>query len=585
MLNVYKKLISYVPEKQYLVYLTIILSIASTFLQLSAFYYLYVFFNELLKTTDPEIITTNLMKIVLLLVLGSLCYMASGLVSHMFAFRLETNLRKYGIEGLSKASFRFMDTNESGKVRKILDDNAALTHAAVAHLIPDNTGASLMPILLIILGLMIDWRVGVVLMVLLVASGVLMYLMMGEKEFMKIYQAALERLSTETVEYIRGMQIVKVFGVDVRSFKALNAAIKDYGQNALDYSMSCKRPYVVFQEIYLGLMAIIIPIWLLFSDLQANPTEVIVPLLMLLFLSGVLFTYMMKVMYIGMYVFQANDAIAKLESIYADMQKDSLTFGEHEEMDDFTIRFDDVSFSYNDKPVLEELTFSLPAGKTYALVGESGSGKSTIAKLISGFYKVQDGSITIGGYPIESYSEECIIKNISFVFQNVQLFKKTLYENVALAKKDANRCEVFHAMHLAGCDSILNKFPEREETMIGSKGVYLSGGEKQRIAIARAILKDAPIVIFDEASAAIDSDNEHQLQQAFHNLMQNKTVIMIAHRLSTIKKVDEIIVLQQGQIIERGTDETLMAKRGTYYQLQELYQEANDWRVTDGTTN
>ena len=253
--------------------------------------------------------------------------------------------------------------------------------------------------------------------------------------------------------------------------------------------------------------------------------------------------------------------------------------GEHEVFKDCNIEFDHVSFGYSDNMVLEDLSFQLGEGKTYALVGSSGSGKSTIAKLISGFYNVDKGEIRIGGVSLNAYSNEAIINNISFVFQNAKLFKTSIYENIALAKRDAKREEVMEALRLAGCQSIIDKFKDAEETVIGSKGVYLSGGEKQRIAIARAILKNANIVIMDEASASIDPDNEFELQKAFKNLMKNKTVIMIAHRLSSIREVDEILVLDEGKIVERGSDEELMSKESKYKRLQEMYGIANEWRV------
>ena len=263
------------------------------------------------------------------------------------------------------------------------------------------------------------------------------------------------------------------------------------------------------------------------------------------------------------------------------MQEDKLSYGRREHFDNFNIEFENVSFSYGENKVLRNMSFSLDEKKTYALVGHSGSGKSTIAKLLSGFYKIDSGAIKIGGFPLEEYTKEAIIRNISFVFQDSKLFKKSIYENVALADDKAGREEVMEAMSLAGCDEIIAKFKERENTIIGSKGVHLSGGEKQRIAIARAILKKSSIIIMDEASAAIDADNEYELQKAFKNLMKDKTVIMIAHRMTSIQNVDEIIVLENGKLMERGDNETLIRKNGIYSRLLNLYNTANDWRVSN----
>ena len=582
MVSVYKKLISYAKEKKQLLFITIVFSVLAAVFQVSAFYYLFKLLENLILLSDVSGAKRAALIIAGSLACGGILYFLSLIVSHLFAFRLETNLRKFGIDGLTNASFKFFDVNSSGRIRKLIDDNAAQTHMAVAHLIPDNTGAMITPILVLILGFFISVRVGVVLLVLTLVSLVLLKLMMGEAQFMKRYQESLENLSSETVEYIRGMQVVKIFGVDVRSFKALNTAIKEYAQNALNYSLSCKTPYVIFQAMFFAIVAILVPLILLFVDLRGDLPLLSLELIMVFFLSGVLFTYIMKIMYLSMYIFQAQDAVSKLENLYDEMQEDLLEFGERAEFKNYDIEFSNVSFGYKkDNLILENLSFKLEENKSYALVGASGSGKTTIAKLISGFYKVDSGEIKVGGENISSYSKEALIDKVAFVFQDSKLFKTTIYENVAIAKKDASREEVFEAMRLAGVDGIISKFKDRENTMIGSKGVYLSGGEKQRIAIARAILKDAKIVIFDEASAAIDPDNEHELQKAFSNLMKEKTVIMIAHRLTSIKNVDEILVMEEGKIIERGSDKELMERDSVYKHFQETYKIANDWRVAD----
>ena len=578
-MNVYKKLFAYAREKVFLGYLAILLSSISVLFTIWGYYLIYKFLYNLIMLNDLAVSEKYAIKIVVVLTAGAVLYILSGVFSHMLGFRLETNLRKRGIEGLSQASFRFFDMNPSGKVRKIIDDNASQTHQVVAHLIPDNAQAFLTPILAIILGFLISTRVGLVLVILTVFAGLLLFSMMGEQKFMKIYQESLAELSAETVEYVRGMQVVKIFGASVESFKSLYNAIKSYSKYAYEYSLSCRKPYVLYQLIFFGLAAILLPVVVYATDMLGDSDMLLVELLMLFFLSGVLFVSFMRIMWVSMYVFQGNYAVDTLEGLYEDMQMDKMKHGEYEVFKDCNIEFDHVSFGYNDNMVLEDLSFRLGEGKTYALVGSSGSGKSTIAKLISGFYNVDKGEIRIGGVSLNEYSNEAIINNISFVFQNAKLFKTSIYENVALAKRDAKREEVMEALRLAGCQSIIDKFKAGEETVIGSKGVYLSGGEKQRIAIARAILKNANIVIMDEASASIDPDNEFELQKAFKNLMKNKTVIMIAHRLSSIREVDEILVLDEGKIVERGSDEELMSKESKYKRLQEMYGIANEWRV------
>ncbi len=578
MLTVYKKILSYVPKERYLAYIGILLSMLSVVFKVWGYYYLSKFLIEIIVYNNIENAKYYGFCMVGLLIIGITLYGIAGLVTHVLGFRLETNLRKYGIEGLSKASFSFFDTHPSGKTRKIIDDNATDTHMIVAHLIPDNAGAILMPILLLVLGFFVSLKVGIILIILSIVGGISLSMMTGEKEFMKIYQESLETLSSETVEYVRGIQVIKIFGISVESFKALNTAIKNYSKYSLEYAMSCKRGFVGFQWFFFSFIAMVIPILLLFFNIE-DPKMLAVELIMVLFLSGALFVSLMAIMYVSMYAFMGQSVVEKLESIFEEMNSNKLTFGSNEEFKNYNITFENVSFGYTDKKIINDLSFSLEENKSYALVGSSGSGKSTIAKLISGFYKVDSGVIKIGNRSISSYSEEALINNIAFVFQNVKLFKTSIYDNVKIGKADASYEEVMTAMNLAGCNSILDKFSEREQTQIGTKGVYLSGGEKQRIAIARAILKDAKIIIMDEASAAVDPENEYELQRAFSNLIKDKTVIMIAHRLPSIRNVDEILVMDNGEIIERGTDRELMALDGEYKKLQSLYNKANEWRV------
>ena len=578
MLTVYKKILSYVPKERYLAYIGILLSMLSVVFKVWGYYYLSKFLIEIIVYNNIENAKYYGFCIVGLLIIGITLYGIAGLVTHVLGFRLETNLRKYGIEGLSKASFSFFDTHPSGKTRKIIDDNATDTHMIVAHLIPDNAGAILMPILLLVLGFFVSLKVGIILIILSIVGGISLSMMTGEKEFMKIYQESLETLSSETVEYVRGIQVIKIFGISVESFKALNTAIKNYSKYSLEYAMSCKRGFVGFQWFFFSFIAMVIPILLLFFNIE-DPKMLAVELIMVLFLSGALFVSLMAIMYVSMYAFMGQSVVEKLESIFEEMNSNKLTFGSNEEFENYNITFENVSFGYTDKKIINDLSFSLEENKSYALVGSSGSGKSTIAKLISGFYKVDSGVIKIGNRSISSYSEEALINNIAFVFQNVKLFKTSIYDNVKIGKADASYEEVMTAMNLAGCTSILDKFSEREQTQIGTKGVYLSGGEKQRIAIARAILKDAKIIIMDEASAAVDPENEYELQRAFSNLIKDKMVIMIAHRLPSIRNVDEILVMDNGEIIERGTDRELMALDGEYKKLQSLYNKANEWRV------
>ena len=322
-----------------------------------------------------------------------------------------------------------------------------MTHMIVAHMIPDNSQAVLGPVCAIVLGFIVSLRVGIILTILMIFALVMLKLMMGGKNFMKTYQEALQRLSEETVEYVRGMQVIKIFGVKVESFRTLHKAIKDYSQYAYEYSQSCKRGYVNYQWIFFGLIAfLIIPISFCFYKL-GNPHALAVDLIMVLFFSGVLFVSLMRIMWLGTYVYQADFAVDTLENLYEDMKTEKCNFGNREHFENYDIEFDRVDFGYGEKSVLKDLTFKLEAGKIYALEGSSGSGKSTIAKLISGFYKVDSGKIKIGGRALEEYTQEALIKAVSFVFQDSKLFKKTIFENVALAKENAEKHQVMEALH------------------------------------------------------------------------------------------------------------------------------------------
>ncbi|MDO4778747.1 MAG: ABC transporter ATP-binding protein [Tissierellia bacterium] len=578
-MKVYKKLFTYVGIEKFYGIIAIIFSTISFLLTIYGYYSMFKFLNAIIVHKDLDLGKSFAVNMSIALTAGGITYLLSGLFSHVLGFRLETNLRKRGIDGLTDSSFRFFDLNSTGFVRKTIDDNAAQTHQIVAHMIPDNAQAFLGPIFTVALAFFVSTRVGIVIILLAIFAGVTLQRMMGDQEFLKKYQKSLEVLSSETVEYVRGMQVVKIFGAKVDTFKALYRAIKEYSKYAYDYTKSCKSAYVWYQWLFFGLVSLlIIPISLYISDL-GNPEILAVDLIMTLFLSGLLLVAFLRVMWISMYIYKANYAVDTLEALYKSMNEDKLSFGEDTKIDNYDIEFKNVSFGYNENSVIENLSFKLEEGKSYALVGSSGSGKTTIAKLISGFYKVDEGKILIGNKPIENYTHETIIKAISFVFQDPKLFKKSIYDNVAIANKNATRDEVLKAMTLAGCDQILDKFPERENTIIGSKGVYLSGGEKQRVAIARAILKDSRIIIMDEASASIDPDNEHELQKAFSALIKDKTVVMIAHRLSSIRAVDEIIVLEDGKIIERGSNLELLNSDSKYKKLLDLYNSANEWRV------
>ena len=578
-MNIYKKLFKYVPDKKYLVYIGIVMSLISSALSILPYWYLYKFLNEFLLKKDITQAKNYAITIFVIMLLQSLIYFIAGGFTHLFAFRLETNLRKAGISHLMKASFSFFDVNESGRIRKIIDDNATDTHMIVAHLIPDITLALVTPILLFIIMFSVDVYLGIATVILTILSGIFTMLMYGDIKFMEKYNKCLERVNSEAVEYVRGMQVLKIFKASIFSFKSFYDSIMDYSKSAYEYSKSCKQPFVIFQIILLGAAAFVTPFAIMISKGGQNNVEIMIKLIFFTCFIGTLFSCFMRIMYVGMHQFMATQAVDKLETLFTEMEVNNIKYGEETNFTAYDIEFKNVSFKYDNTNILENLSFKLDENKTYALVGSSGGGKSTIAKLISGFYKIDEGEILIGGKNISAYSRESLMNNISFVFQNSKLFKTTIFENVKIGNENASYDDVMEALKLARCDDILEKFETREKTIIGSKGVHLSGGEIQRIAIARAILKDAKIIILDEASAASDPENEHEIQLAFSNLMKDKTVIMIAHRLSSIRNVDEILVVDKGKIVERGTDKELMEIGGRYKYLQDLFSQANEWRI------
>lgn len=580
-MNTYRKLFAYIPQLKGLAILAVIISGASCILITSGYYTIYRFLHALIVTSNLQSAQSFAFVIMLLLLAGSIFRGISGLIAHNVGFSLETALRKRGVEGLNTASFRFFDTHSSGSIRKTIDDNAALTHTIVAHIIPDGTRAFLMPIFIIVVSFFVNIRVGLCVTILTLVTGAILASMMGGNQFMKVYQDALDKLSAETVEYIRGIAVIKIFGVSISSMKKLFTLIQTYSDYAYQYSKHCKKSYVLYQFLFFGVAAILVIPIVFFLPKLGSPSILALDLMMVLFLSGLMFAAFMSVMYIGMFAFQGNYAVDSLEALYKQMADESMHFGNETHFAHHSIEFKDVSFSYGDKHVLQNLSFTLEENKIYALVGESGSGKSTIAKLICAYYPLDSGAVLIGGKPLSSYTQEALIREIAFVFQDAKLFNDTLFNNVHCAKRDASHEEVMAALSAAGLDSVINKLEKREIMLIGTKGVYLSGGETQRVAIARAILKNAPIVIMDEASASVDADNEYELQKAFKQLMRGKTVIMIAHRLSSITGVDEILLAEQGKIVERGSHAQLIAQNGKYKRLYTLYTQANEWRVSN----
>lgn len=579
-MEIFKKLFGYSKEKKVFMILSLFLSGLSTILTFIPYYYFWKLLIEITGKANINEIRKISFIIITTTILYVTTYVLSLVCSHIFAFRLETNIRKKGLSKLLNASFSFFDTNLSGRTRKIIDDNATNTHTVIAHILPDSVNAILFPICLLVLSFIANIYIGILVVVAIVFSLICFKYMYSDNNMMKDYMEALEDINSETVEYVRGIQVIKVFGLELSSFKKLHKSIVRYSEVVNKQCQDCKIPFVMFQTGMMSFGSLIILIAFNKINLNASVGEVLSLVVFFMTFSGLLNSAFMKIMFFSKHFSVAKDAIDKLEDIFNRMDKNKLSSGNVSEMRNYNIEFKDVSFKYEDGiSILNNFNLKLDENKKYALVGDSGSGKSTIAKLISGFYPVISGEVKIGDINIKNYKSEVLEKNIAFVFQNSKLFKLSIFENVKIGNPNASYEEVMKALELAMCNNIIEKFKDRENTVIGTKGVYLSGGEIQRIAIARAILKNAPIIILDEASAASDPENEYEIQKAFSKLMENKTVIMIAHRLSTIREVDEIIVVENGEVVERGTHSELMNFESKYKISQELFNRANEWRI------
>ena len=504
--------------------------------------------------------------------------------THLAAFRTATNMRKSAIHHIVTLPLGYFSQNASGRLRNIIDDNAGLTEGFLAHQLPDLTGAAVMPAAVIILIFLFDWRLGICCLIPMGISVIFLKQMMGgdNAQFMGKYMTALETMNKEAVEYIRGIPVVKVFQQTIYSFKNFHAAIEEYEKFASGYALKCRIPLTGFTVTLNGTFVLLIPVAMfILSGVsgQAAYENVVLDFLFYSLFTPVCATMMNRIMFASEQLMAAKSAVSRVDEI---LQEKPLKEPEHPLIPaDASIVFSDVSFAYPGakEKALDHISFEVPTGKTVALVGASGSGKSTAASLIPRFYDVQSGSVTIGGVDVRNIEKQELMKRVAFVFQNTCLFKDTLLNNIKAARPDATREEVLKAADEAQCKDIIDRLPDGLDTLVGTGGTYLSGGENQRIALARAILKDAPIIVLDEATAFADAENEHQIQLAFERLTQNKTVMMIAHRLSTIQDADLILVFKEGQIAERGTHEELVALNGIYSSMWKDYQTSIAWKV------
>lgn len=517
-------------------------------------------------------------------VLSILLYFIGLCCSHLAAFRTATNMKKAAMHHVVKLPLGYFGANGSGRLRKVIDDNAGLTEAFLAHQLPDLTGAVVMPIAVLVLIFVFDWRLGLCCLVPLAISVVFLKQMMGGDNagFMEGYMTALETMNKEAVEYIRGIPVVKVFQQTVYSFKKFHAAIEEYEKYASGYALKCRIPLTGFNVALNGTFILLIPVaGMILAGVsgQAAYQDVLLDFLFYSLFTPICTTMMNRVMFASEQLMAAKSAVTRIEAV---LNEEPLADpAEGKEPEDASVTFENVSFQYPgaEEKALDGVTFDIPAGKTVALVGASGSGKSTAAKLIPRFYDVTEGRILVGGVDVRKIEKRMLMDRIAFVFQNTKLFKDTLLENIRAARPEATKEEVMRVVEAAQCKEIIDRLPDGLDSIVGNGGTYLSGGENQRIALARAVLKDAPIVILDEATAFADAENEHQIQLAFEKLTKGKTVLMIAHRLSTIQDADMILVFDQGRIIEWGTHESLLTQNGKYASMWKDCQTSIHWKV------
>lgn len=514
-------------------------------------------------------------------------YFAALMSSHLAAFRVESNLRKEAMRQIVRMPLGFFDINTSGRIRKIIDDNAGVTHSFLAHQLPDLAATFLVPLVAVILIFMFDWILGLACIVPVIIAMLVMGFMMNAegRQFMKSYMTSLEEMNTEAVEYVRGIPVVKVFQQTIYSFKNFHRCIMNYNKMVFGYTRMWEKPMSLYTVIINGFVFFLAPLAILLIGYSGNYASVLLNFFLFVLITPVFSQSIMKSMYLNQALGQASEAIGRLENLVA---YEHLTVVAHPQpVKEFSIQFEKVSFSYpgaNQKAV-DDISFTIPQGRTVALVGASGGGKTTIARLVPRFWEATEGKVLIGGINVREIAPEELMKHISFVFQNTKLFKTSLLENIKYGNPNATMEEVERAVDMAQCREIINKLPLGLNTKIGTEGTYLSGGEQQRIVLARAILKNAPIIVLDEATAFADPENEHLIQQALKELTKGKTVLMIAHRLSSIADADNILVIDKGKIAEQGTHAKLLEKQGIYYNMWNEYQQSVRWTIGKEVSN
>ena len=523
-----------------------------------------------------------------LAVASILIYFAGLMCTHLAAFRCASNMRKRATDHLMHASLGYFDTHASGALRRVVDGCAAETEALLAHKLPDTAGSVAMIIGMLALFFVFDWRLGLACLASVVISLACMFYMMGGRgmDFMTRYMESLVKMNKTGTEYVRGIPVVKVFQQTVYSFRAFHDAIEEFTRLAQDYAVKwCQTPQSLSLTVINGLAMFLAPAAILIASGEDNFAVFLTNFAFYTIFSAVIPTAMTRVMFISDAVQSAADAVTRVSEVLAAPVIEAPSSPKTPQGN--AIRFEDVSFTYEgaEQPALDHVSFEVPAGSTVALVGPSGGGKTTAASLVPRFWDTGSGRVEVGGVDVRNIDPHVLMDRVAFVFQANRPFKETILENVRAPRPDASRDEVLEALSAAQCDDILEKLPQGVDTLVGAGGTYLSGGEVQRLMIARAILKDAPVVVLDEATAFADPENEAKIQAAFKRLARGRdgeprTVLMIAHRLSTVRGADKIIVLDQGHVAEQGTHDELVQAGGLYARMWADYERSVSWRIS-----
>ena len=582
-----QRLFEFAGNYKYLAIASWILAAISAFVALVPFYFIWRLIKEVLRVAPDYGKAENLSSYgwsaVGFALLAMAIYIGGLICSHLAAFRIQANMRSRLMRHILTLPLGFMDDEGSGKVRKIVNDSSAATETFVAHQLPDKYVASATPVGLALLLLVFDWKLGLLCLIPVVLAFLVMGMMMGEnmKRKMEEYQNALEEMSSEAVEYVRGIPVVKTFGQSVFSFKRFRDSIKKYEKWTIAYTKELRIPMMGYTVAINSIFAIMIAATYLLGNVKSGAADstFLLNLLFYIIITPIITVTLTKMMYAGENTMVVEDALARIDSI---LEKQPLKEAEKKETPvDTSITFEHVAFRYKGaaKDALHDINLGIGAGEQVAFVGPSGGGKTTLARLIARFADPTEGRIQIGGVDVRNISQKDLMDIVSFVFQDSRLLKMSIFENVRMGKKDATREEVLEALKNAQCEDIIEKLPDGIDTVIGSKGTYLSGGEAQRISIARAMLKNAPVLILDEATAFADPDNEAKVQAAFSRLSEGKTVIMIAHRLSSVKNADRIFVLKDGQICQTGKHEELEQADGMYAHMWNEYNKSVCWKV------